>query len=267
MNSTSLNIWLDTLRAVAPLQGALFVGAGAGTSPLVQWLLNNPPEHACLVEADKACFLHLQRLASSHLTWDLRHELVVPGEEPVIFNRMNNLGESSLLSLSQLKTLWPNLLQTDIGSEDALRTGVTLDALLSGPASHANWLIVDCLPAASLLDGAGSSLASMDVVLARVVTNDALPITEALDKTLDLLLSKTGFHCVHLEPERHPAVALALCVRDMRAALAQKQGLIKQLQTDIRDLASREKLLTDEIATAKNQISLIQELVSSDCPP
>lgn len=265
MSPSPLNIWLDTLHAVAPMQGTLLVGAGAGTSPVVQWLLHTRPEHACLVEADEARFLHLKRLAAIHPTWDLRHEMVAPSGEPIVFNRMNNPAESGLLALSQLKTLWPSLLPDDTGSKKA-RTGVTLGTLLTGPASRANWLIIDCLPAASLLDGIGPSLASLDVVLARVVINDNFPTAEALNKTLNLRLNNKGFRCIHLESEPHPAIALALYVRDMRATLAQKQDRIEQLLADIADLTSREKLLADEIEKSKNQISLIQELISPDFP-
>ncbi len=97
MSPPPLNSWLDTLRAVAPMQGALLVGAGTGAGPLVQWLLHAPPAPAWLVEADKSQFECLQRNLPARPGWSARCEIVTPDSQPVHFHRSSIPAEGSLL--------------------------------------------------------------------------------------------------------------------------------------------------------------------------
>ncbi len=258
MNSTSLNAWLETLQAVAPPQGALLVGAGPGTSPLVRWLLQALPGHVCLVEADPNRFRSLQRNLPARAGWSLCCETVAPSAAPVPFHHLSNPAENGLLPLQALQKLWPNLRAAD---SDEPRPGTTLATLLAGSANATNWLLIDCLPAAPLLQGAGPALGSLDVVAVRVVLDESAAIPSAQHATADTLLKQAGFRCVHREPERHPALALALYLRDIRAAQSSKQQHIEQLEAELLELKFRARQQSEELAKAENQISIIQELL------
>ncbi|MEO7100503.1 MAG: hypothetical protein ABI162_14165 [Luteolibacter sp.] len=260
MSPPPLNTWLDTLRAAAPVQGTILIGAGAGYGPLVQWLLQSPAAPTWLIEADESLFEILRRNLPARDGWSARHEVVAPVSEPVRFHQSNIPTEGSLIPASDLRALWPNLQAADPDNAADPQPGITLASLISAAPGPANWLMLDCLPAAALLQSAGAALARLDVILARVVTSGTFAVPAARHNTVDALLQEAGFRCVHLSGERHPSLALALYVRDHRAALAASRSRVEQQDAEIHDLKHRVGLQREELGKAEEQISLIKDL-------
>lgn len=217
----SMTSWLDVLRAVLPPSGVLLVGAGIGDGPWVQWLQSRGvasegvPVH--LVEGDEQQYQHLQHSLRAHTGWALRRGVVAASSGRVTFHRASNPAESGLLTPERLQQLWPHLDTEESIFEDA----VTLDVLEQEAEGKINWLVLDCLPAASLLQGGAQLLAGLDVVLVRVAHD--LPAELAADQqAVDELLRAVGLRCINVQAERHPAIAHALYTRD--AARAQELG-------------------------------------------
>lgn len=260
-----MDTWLDTLRAVAPVQGTILIGAGAGNGPLVQWLLQAPPAPAWLIEADESLFEILRRNLPARDGWSTRREVVAPVSEPVRFHRSNIPTEGSLIPATDLRTVWPNLQAPGPESDPGPQPGITLASLISEAPGPANWLLLDCLPAATLLQSAGTALTRLDVILARVVTPPTFVVPGARHNTVDALLQEAGFRCVHLAGERHPSLALALYVRDIRAALAASRSRIEQQEAEIHDFEHRAGLYREELGKAEEQIALIKDLMRQGC--
>src|SRR5690606_16648283 len=123
-----------------------------------------------------------------------------------IFHRASNPAESGLLKPESLQPLWPHLgTEQTIDIEDP----VTLDELTKQAAGEINWLILDCLPAATLLQGGAKLLPQLDVALVRVA-QDLPAELKADQQAADELLRAAGLRCIHTESERHPALAHAL---------------------------------------------------------
>src|SRR5690606_38343140 len=136
-------------------------------------------------------------------------DVVAPKAGATIFHRASNASESGLLPIQDLRELWPNLAP---GEQVAGDGATTLDALHAEAGTDINWLLLDCLPAAALLQGGAQLLSQVDVALVRVASG--LP-QEALagQQAVDQVLGEAGMRCVHSQSERHPALAHVLYVR------------------------------------------------------
>jgi hypothetical protein len=203
---------------LTPVTGLIEVGAGDGGS--AELFDNQRVPRYAMVEADKYLWQQLEILSQRHPHWTAHHALLAESEGEQPFHEASNPNESGLLPAHQLTALWKNLntVSTDV------RAATTLERLLQsiGTDSAAiNWLIVDCIPAVPLLKGAGERLLQLEVVIARVVTqDDAVPVSGASKSEVDTLLGEKGYRCIAIEEELHPSLAIAIYLRDWKSAIA-----------------------------------------------
>jgi len=229
MPDQPLTRWLDFLHDLLPPSHIVLVGAGNGSSPWVQWLLQHADAApTLLLEADLAQYQLLkQRLAHQPEASCLNAVcgLVAPQTGECDFYTASLAAESGLLSPARLSALWPDVQTMQVHPMSATSLQDVFNDLTAtvGFDDRHLWLMVDCLPAASLLRGADALLPQLDVVLARVVLsqeteNDTPARIEGghLDEVSQVL---QGMRQIALQTTRHPAIAYALFVRDYRAAL------------------------------------------------
>lgn len=211
--SLSITTWLDLLGAVLPAQGALVIGAGTGSGAVMQWLLLHGPDAACIVEGDERQYPHLTRTLLARPRWKLRRDVVASEPTAVVFHQASNPGESGLVAPSELRVLWPRL---DGEPTTHNEMAVTLNAIAKDVRGQANWLIIDCLPAAALIKGGDEVLPEADLVIARVATEHSLGLPEeaTLDAVREMLVG-AGLRLVVCVGERHPALGLAIFVKDL----------------------------------------------------
>ncbi|MCX7131150.1 FkbM family methyltransferase [Aeromonas sp.] len=242
-NVQPISAWLDVLGAVMPPRGVLVVGAGAGNGPWVQWLRDRSIRPVWLVEGDKTQYQHLVRSLLADHEWTLRHDVVAETTDAVVFHHASNPAESGLIAPKRLRSLWPHL--ELVGVED-IEAAVTLEALFVEAKGDINWLVLDCLPAAALLIGAGQLLAKVDLVVVRVACDEQLESElGAHHGSADPLLLDAGLTCVHLIPQRHPALMYAIYVRDVvkqkadqvrdRVKAAQLRQMLQQSHVNIQE--------------------------------
>jgi Methyltransferase domain len=227
---TTLTPWMDFLQRLYPSAGVMLVGAGSGTgSSSGNWLdclREWSPPHVTLVEADETQFQHLQRNTRDAQGWNLHQVVVARTAGRVAFHQASHLAESGLIEPAALRGLWANL-QTQ---HTTVQPAVTLSSLR---AQHPfDWLMVDCLPALPIVEGAGADLDQVDVLLARVLLTD-IPDSaeEASLQALQSWLEPRGLRLLASTVGRHPATGHALFVRDHRQALrtlAHQQQLHQQ---------------------------------------
>lgn len=251
--------WLQLLSQLAPPTGVLLVGAGNGVGPWVQLLQTLAVPSVTLVEADDNQFEHLQRSVPQGDGWRLRKQVVGPCTDTVTYHQASNVAESGLLEPESLRALWPNLKTT----HKQTRQAITLADLQDDADTPANWLLLDCLPALPILQGAAQQLAAFDVITLRVLlAEDAVPGTAAGADEVQATLQKQGFRCLALEASRHPGVGHVLFVRDTaKQAKQREEQLTKNLATlqtqNISLTQEKAKLIADsaELTKARDQLS------------
>lgn len=234
--------WLQLLSQLAPPAGVLLVGAGNGVGPWVQLLQILAVPSVTLVEADDNQFEHLQRSVPQRDGWRLRKQVVGPRTDTVTYHQASNAAESGLLEPESLRSLWPNLKTT----HKQTRQAITLADLQDDADTPANWLLLDCLPALPILQGAAQQLAAFDVITLRVLlAEDAVPGSAAGADEVQATLQEQGFRCLALEASRHPAVGHALFVRDTAKQAQQRE---EQLAKNLAALQAQNISLTQEIS-------------------
>lgn len=206
--------WLTMVARLCPIIHVALVGAGNGTGQLVQWLLRHSdvageeapavtmlePHLPSISQLAKrmAGFGHISKVA----TWQLLPDLLVSVQGTHAYHQYALATENCLLPPEELRPLWPGL---KLHSQQLIK-GVEMTTLLP-----ANWLMVDCLPAADLLHGIPLYT---KVVLARVVLANKAPAGSSLDDVLGLL-AVSGFKVMAVFAERNSAIGKALLVRDL----------------------------------------------------
>jgi hypothetical protein len=211
--------WLELLRGLAPIEGLVHIGAGNGhcAEQYAEWDL----PLAVLVEADED---HREKLSAAvRLRPGWRTYIAMVGEAngERDFYVASNPSESGLLSPERLNVLWRNLRTIENRHVQTFR----LDDLIGTQDGDAtpNWLVVDCFPALPVLQGAGRLLARADVVLARVILDEAVVSNSGATKIeIDGLLLGLGYRCVTMEEDRQPATGWALYMRDWRRLLEER---------------------------------------------
>ncbi|WP_198424698.1 BNR-4 repeat-containing protein [Comamonas testosteroni] len=243
--SKSLINWMEHIQALMPASHLTLVGAGTGKGPWVQWLKDRK-ESCTLVEGEPLRFAALQRLCAASSALEnatLLNQFVAPISAEVEVFTANLAQESGLLEPELLHSLWPNLYALHRQSVQA----IALASLLAG-GSSGQFLILDCLPAATLLKSAQDTLPLLDVVLARVLLADDAGRRQLPQGTglAELAQALPGFGLQYVHHEAHPGIAYALFARDYRGAW-QKSEQIKQ------------RLLLDIGLSRQKQADLLQE--------
>lgn len=253
--------WLDLLGQLYPPSGVLLVGAGSGSSAWVQYLMAANWPSVTLIEADEATAHRLQAATHSQPSWQVLPHVIGPRTAPTPFYSASLGTESGLLEPESLRSLWPNLKTR----QKQTRQAVALAELLQDTESAANWLLVDCLPALSIVQGLAEQLEAFDVIAVRVLLNAAaLPGEAAGLPELQTHLSERGYRCLTTEATRHPAVGHALFVRDIQALnLALREQHILLAAKDAAEKAKTEALAAlhaEQQARAQEKTELLKVL-------
>ena len=221
--------WLDNLQVLLPPGGVILVGAGSGTGEWVNYLLGCDISNVTLVEADDIQFQHLKRAVPKRDDWHLSKQVVAPDAESVTFYQASNSAESGLLDPESLLKLWPNIKTRKQQSRDP----VALATLLQKVQSPINWLIIDCLPALSIIQSASERLDEIDLVVIRVLRDESV-LPSKVESTADLqsYLSGHGFRFLADESSRHPVIGYALYVRDAQAAIKGLREKLAQVEKE-----------------------------------
>ncbi|WP_281788195.1 class I SAM-dependent methyltransferase [Limnohabitans sp. INBF002] len=173
--------------------------------------------------------------------WQLLPDMLTPARGEHVFYQYSLAAENSLLPLEALRPLWPGLL---LQSEN-FNESVELANLL--PAS---WLLVDCLPAANLLQSTRLP-ASTQVVLARVLLANDAPSGASLTD-VHAVLNGSGFKAVAAFAERNSAIGKVLFVRDPAQLQSQLDQTRQALEAETQDRAAEQKAKDQVLAEMRH---------------
>lgn len=222
--SFSLLDWLSVLETILQPSKLLLVGAGDGQGELARYVSNMKSSSARLIEADEEQYAQLSSSSIfSDPRFSFKNTVVYQSQEDVNFYVASYRDESGLIPAEDMNYLWPNLKTL----EKKQRNAESLQNLLE--EFSAEWLFVDCFPAARLLESASNKLDNVDVVLVRAVVEEKNDVSAAseneLNSGLDQISSVLGrfkFRNVMTEFGRHPRIAHVLYVKDISVISKEK---------------------------------------------
>lgn len=208
---------LATLRQVLallfPMQGIVVIGAGRG-----QGLEGfRSASSVLLVDARAECIEQMQTRAPEPPNAMAVQAVIAARRAPANFHLATKPDESALIPPEALQPLWRNLKTRDV---DAVET-LTLVDLLAGlePARNfrCNWLVIDCLPALPVLEGAGRLIDDVDVVELRCVSDSTIAAGQgaSLADAAEWLEAR-GFRRMLQSEEAHPLLCKAVFCRDVQ---------------------------------------------------
>ncbi len=257
---TGLQQWLDHLSVLFPGEAVVHVGAGSGfaASRYAQW---HVPQ-VMLFEADAGLARKIPDSISAHRGWIARDALVGASVGEQAFYVATNPNESGVIEPESLTFLWRNLR----ARERRMLPVTTVDTALveaGWKSDVVDWLVVDCLPSLPVLQGAAGSLASCDVVLARVLLGSAAGPAGAGVAEVDSFLAGLGFRSVARVEERLPALATAIYVRDWKRTrpaetsvadegVLLRESAIAQARTDAEAMLAS---MADKLADANERLA------------
>ncbi len=269
-SSLSYKNWLEHLQYLSPQTGVVYVGAGTGSS--LSSHVNDLAKTVVLIEADESYTSRLQQLSDLKQNWILLTETLNSQVEEKTFYYLSNTAESSVVAPSYLNSIWKNL---SIVKERSVITTTLADVLqtVEVKLESLNWLVIDCLPALPVMQGAGEYNEAWDVISARVIIDESIGGGQGLlKKEVDAYLFEMGYRCIAVEEERQPAIARALYVMDWRKiqakVVSELQGQNQQLTQQLtQSKAEQDKLSAEHTKTVselqgQNQ-QLTQQLTQS----
>ncbi|UJP04896.1 MAG: hypothetical protein LZF61_08560 [Nitrosomonas sp.] len=230
---------LQLLRKLAPPHTIIHIGAGTGAGEMHQWRQWDI-SNAYIIDADADRLGWAKNLAAGHPGWHALNATLAGTDDEIEFYQATNPDEDGFIPPEHLHTVWPNL-QTTV---HATRTARRLDHLLTetGGIIPAPWIFIDCLPALSILKGAGPHLDHCGVLWLRALLK---PIAEVDgDATLsaaETFLQPLGFRCAEITESNHPAIGYAVFIRDWQATLQPRIDTLTQTLAQEHDRHARQQ--------------------------
>jgi len=192
--------------------------------------------------------------------------IIADASGPREFHSASRLSESGLIPPGNLQSLWRNL---SIRSVERLES-VSLDELLprmsaSTEARHAfNWLRIDCLPAATVLEGAVAIVDELEVIELRCVSGDVqMGVPEASLAACTAWLEPRGFRMILLEEELNPLLLQAVFVRDPRPIAERAQLLEEQLEALTFEHEAQSQQATNQLTQLRGDVALAREEIGA----
>lgn len=248
---------LATLRQVFalvfPMQGVVVVGAGRG-----QGLEDfRSAASVLLVDARRECIEPLQKQCVALPNATAVQAVIAARSGAVAFHFASKPDESALITPESLQPLWRNLTTNSMDEVEAVTLPDLLASLAPEPDFRCNWLVIDCLPALSVLEGAGEIVEDFDVIELRCVRDGTVLMGGGVSlESSEQRLKARGFCLAALFEEIHPQLCKAVFCRDV-SKLEDKVG---DLTNDLAQLrrSNEEQLLLLSIASGREVDMLAQ---------
>ncbi|SEJ14417.1 hypothetical protein SAMN04244579_03276 [Azotobacter beijerinckii] len=252
----------NLLQALFPPQSAILVGASQSNPNRLDWQ-SIPPENVLLIDAKQEALAGIKQNVALASDWQMRNAVLAESQGEAPFFSASNPGEDGLVPPQKLVSLWANLRPQ--GQRTC--TTQTLQTLLSEPqlaplASATNtWLVIDCLPALRILQGAGPLLKQWKVLWVRVLLaplEDNEPGTTLAE--IERYLADHDYRCIGCFEENHPHIGQAIFLHDtgdLNTPLAAAYDVLNAEKLTL--LGERDALLLDKSALGAERDTLRQE--------
>jgi len=211
LEHSTITSWLQQLNTLHPAQDLILVGAGVGKSKWTQTIDDLHITKALLIEADEKQFQLLKK-NSLHNNWIIEKALIGIKKENTFYYEASYRIESGTIQPENFENLWPNIkTKRKIKYETS-----TLSELIAKTGLLPNWLIIDCFPSLSIIQGLEQYLDNFEVIIARTVLTDDAPDNTNINKLTEFLTNQ-GYHRLTTEQARNPAIGHALYFKDVNS--------------------------------------------------
>ncbi len=195
-------------------------------------------------------------------------QVVAEQTGPIMWHKASNPLESGLVPPERLQHYWQNL--KTVVSQSVL--AISLDEALLAQSTLPQWLWVDRLPALAILRGAPIALSHATAVIARVVISETDAPADADLTAVQAYMQRCGFVLAGVQPERNPALGVALFFKDyaklalVNAQLAQgADKTIASLQEEVAQVRSErdtqlQATCQSEAESGKKVEALVQQV-------
>ncbi len=214
----------EALRQLYPVHGLVHVGVGRGQGFAQQWA-SWQPARAWLFEPDEERLAAAQIRLGQPAGWEWQRTVIAAQSEERLFFEASLPLASGLIEPTALQRIWPNL---QVTAQQSYRTQ-SLDSLI--PAHEVNWLVIECLPALSILQGAEALLKQCSVVRLQLLLRDlAENLQVAYLTAIQAFLEQRGFVLVGFAEDIHPAIGEAIFCRPLIAEYNQQNQVLIEVQ-------------------------------------
>ena len=271
LKATALS-YPELLCIIFPPQAVIHIGAGIGNGEMHLWRQWQVPA-ALILDADEARLDWATKAAEENPAWQIRCAVLAQTDGEVDYYHASNPAEDGLIPSEKLAVLWPNLRTSKQTRCQAQRLDNLLseESLVALRESASVWVLINCLSALSILQGAGNELDRWSVLWLRVQLNPLIEDqTVGTLKDIEDFLEPHGYRCIYIAEGNHPAIGEAMFVRDWHAVMASRITQFSNENATITleklTLAERRDALEAEIATVTlardEQAGVVVELQS-----
>ena len=241
---------LQLLRQLDSPQTMIHIGAGSGQGPLHQWHNWGVP-HALLVDADAARLDWADRVAAANPAWRVVVALLAAADDTITFYRASDPAEDGLIQAELLRSLCPDTFA--IGQDQ--RAAKRLDTLLNhhnGPTilHGKTWLLVDCLPALAILQGADGTLRNCSVIGVRALLQLAPELPAGCSfSEINSFLQGNGFKHVGTIEDHQLIFGHFFFAKDWQSELQEKTSQYSkqsQIVIDMQQAVSKSQQAVDD---------------------
>lgn len=247
----------ELLRRLYPPRGVIHVGPGSGGGDMRVWR-QWPVKLALLADAGADRMEWAKEQTAIHDGWRIREAVLAASDGEVVYHRASNPSEDGLVPPEKLVAIWPNLRLVEEITHPAIRLDTLLQSEDLQPLCQGDglWIIIECLPALPILQGAEGALQRGSVLWLRLLQKPVAGLEEMSLERVTEFLQPLGYRCLHVVEENHPALGRALFVRDWPWLAAQR---LEQLT------ASREQSAAcqEQLEQAKAELAKITDLAAN----
>lgn len=245
--------FVQDLHHAYPGDGVIHVGTGAGTGGMHCWrswgitnalLIDANPERSAWAESETA----------AKAGWHYAQAVIAGSEGNATYYDASNPAESGLVDPELLTPIWPGLHRLDAKTIPT----VSLTNLFAqrGYSWIPQWLLVDCLPAAGILEGAAPLAAQCSFIWVRAILDVSIPgAIQASLGEITRILEPQGFCLRSIEAGINPTIGEAVFVRDWKGSLTER---ISRLHNQIAEINQYRERLADQSTTLASETAALK---------
>jgi len=259
--SSKLIELLQAFLVLAPPERVIHVGTGSRPSETLCWR-DWPLTEAIVIDAEEQDFEHIDAGLNPKTKISKHCAVLAETDGAVDYFVANNLSENGLVDPTLLRTVWPSLALSHRSKKDAL----TLDSLVEDKPLQ-SWLIIDCLPAVRILNGAIETLKDTALVCVRALAEPGFrgePVGADI-RSIDSWLDAQGFKRLAFVTGLNPKIGHVLYGRPLEKSLApQELPFVKALLHDLEEKTAQNVKLTEDLGNAAaHRDTLAAQLITS----
>jgi len=225
----TLKTYFTVLNTFSPVNGLVVVGSGMGSC--IETFSNISVSKALLLEANIKQIERMNKQYKLPEGWLVRNTLVFDDQDKKSFNIANNPQFSSVDSLAQVKSVWPNIETVATKEYESFSLKVVLEN--EENSGDYNYLFIDVLSAVEILRNALSIVSQFDVVVISVLDGESEDVIN--------LMAQHSFEYIKSFDDRSFKVEFLLFIYNKQKVLIERITKLEERIKNLQEELSRTK--------------------------